>query len=45
MHNKEQVSKKALGTLTITVTIRCKVTPETKSLLSYLQKGKQPSLW
>lgn len=39
-NNKQHVSKKALGTLAITVTVQCKVIPETKPLFSHTYKGK-----
>lgn len=49
MYNKEHVSKKALGTPAITVTMQCKVTPETKSLFSASykreKKKNKASLW
>lgn len=41
MYNKEHVSKKALGTPAITVTMQCKVTPETKSLFSASYKREK----
>lgn len=45
MYNKEHVSKKALGTPAITVTMQCKVTPETKSLFSATYKRKNNPLF